>query len=68
MNNLLIRNATLEDAKTLEEIGKVTKEITMVEGRTLGLKYFEVVIKYGFVLVAEIDKKLLVFFFQKYMI
>ncbi len=61
MDNLLIRKATLEDAKTLEKISKVTKEVTMVEGRTLGLKYFEIIIEYGFVLVAEIDKKIVGF-------
>lgn len=61
MDNLLIRNATLEDAKTLEKISRVTKEVTMVDGRTLGLKYFEVIIEYGFVLVAEIDKKIVGF-------
>ena len=61
MDNLLIRNATLEDAKTLEKISRVTKEVTMVDGRTLGLKYFEVIIEYGFVFVAEIDKKIVGF-------
>ncbi|MCK4730548.1 MAG: GNAT family N-acetyltransferase [Candidatus Aenigmarchaeota archaeon] len=61
MDNLIIRNATLEDAKTLEKIGKITKEVTMVDGRTLGLKYFKVVIEYGFVLIAEIDNKIVGF-------
>ena len=64
MENLVIRNATLKDAKTLEKMSRDTTEIAMAEGRTLGLKYFEFIIgydEYGMVLIAEIDKKIVGF-------
>jgi len=71
MENLVIRNATLKDAKTLEKMSRDTTEIAMAEGRTLGLKYFEFIIgydEYGWFLLLKLIKKLLVFFLQRYLV
>ena len=56
--NILVKNATPKDAKILEKMSRGTREITMAGGRTLGLKYFQTIIQYGIVLIAEIDKKI----------
>lgn len=59
--SVLIRNASLKDAEIMEKMARDTKELRMLSNKTLGLKYFETIIEYGIVLVAEEDKDIVGF-------
>ncbi len=59
--HVIIKNALVKNAKTIEKMARNTREVAMPEGRTLGLKYFQTVIQYGIVLIAKIDKNIIGF-------